>query len=64
MSLPYKAISCIVFPGVWIGPLQKEPGESHERPGICADQLTGYVDSLTVMRLKNRKENGGNRKRV
>ncbi|TMS23692.1 PRELI domain-containing protein 1, mitochondrial [Larimichthys crocea] len=29
------------YSGVWIGPLQEQPGEGHERAGIRAVQLTG-----------------------
>lgn len=46
-----------LFPGVWIGPLQGQPGEGHERLGIRSVQLTGYVH------FQNQSEVQGTEKR-
>lgn len=45
-------------PGVWIGPLQEQPGEGHERLGIRSVQLTGYVQFQNQSEVQGTEKKG------
>lgn len=60
ICLPCKAVSCFPPPtpcpphsGVWIGPLQKQPSESHERTGIRAVEPSRLVRATKCTFKKN-----------